>query len=82
MNFIDDHSRKVYIYIYFLKHNSEVFDAFKRWKAMVENVTSLKIKKLRTDNGGEYKDTRFKKFFYEHDIRMERIVPCMLNTRV
>ena len=44
---------------------------------MVENKTGLKIKRLRTDNGGEYKDTRFKKFYYEHVIRMERTVPGM-----
>lgn len=73
VTFIDDHSRKVWVY--FLKHKSEVFEAFKRWKAMVENETSLKIKKLRTDNGGEYEDTKFKKFCYEHGIRMERTVP-------
>ena len=42
---------------------------------MVENETDLKIKKLKTDNGGEYEDTRFKKFYYEHEIKMERIVP-------
>ncbi|WVZ14797.1 hypothetical protein V8G54_012363 [Vigna mungo] len=64
VTFIDDHSRK-----------SEVFEAFKIWKAMVENETGLKIKKLRSDNGGEYEDTRFKKFCYEHGIRMERTVP-------
>lgn len=51
MTFIDDHSRKVWVY--FLKHKSEVFNAFKRWKAMVENETGLKVKKLRTDNGDE-----------------------------
>lgn len=73
VTFIDDHSRKVWVY--FLKHKSEVFEAFKIWKAMVENETGLKVKKLRTDNGGEYEDTRFKKFCYEHGIRMERTVP-------
>ena len=73
VTFIDDHSRKVWVY--FLKYKSEVFEAFKIWKAMVENETGLKIKKLRTDNGGEYEDTRFKKFCYEHGIRMERTVP-------
>ncbi|BBG97487.1 transposable element gene [Prunus dulcis] len=73
VTFIDDHSRKVWVY--FLKHKSEVFEAFKRWKAMVENETGLKIKRLRTDNGGEYEDTRFKKFCYEQGIRMERTVP-------
>ncbi|WVZ05968.1 hypothetical protein V8G54_019314 [Vigna mungo] len=75
VTFIDDHSRKVWVY--FLKHKSEVFEAFKIWKAMVENETGLKIKKLRSDNGGEYVDTRFKKFYYEHGMRMERTVPGM-----
>ncbi|WVZ16676.1 hypothetical protein V8G54_009658 [Vigna mungo] len=73
VTFIDDHSRKVWTY--FLKNKSEVFEAFKIWKAMVENETGLKIKKLRSDNGGEYEDIRFKKFCYEHGIRMERTVP-------
>lgn len=73
VTFIDDHSRKVWVY--FLKHKSEVFDVFKMWKAMVENETGLRIKKFRSDNGGEYEDTRFKKFCQEHGIRMERTVP-------
>ena len=41
---------------------------------MVKNETCLKIKKLRIDNGGEYEDTRFKNFCYEHEIKMERTV--------
>ena len=75
MTFINDHSWKVWVY--FLKHKSEVFEAFRRWKAMIENETNLKIKRLRTDNGGEYEDTRFKRFCYEHGIRIERTVPGM-----
>jgi len=43
-------------------------------KAMVENEPRLKIKKIRTNNGGEYEDNRFKKFCYEHGIRMEKTV--------
>ncbi|MCI39746.1 retrovirus-related pol polyprotein from transposon tnt 1-94 [Trifolium medium] len=37
MTFIDNHSRNVWVY--FLKHKSDVFETFKRWKAMVENET-------------------------------------------
>jgi len=44
---------------------------------MVENETGLKIKKLRTNNGGEYEDNIFKKFCYEHGIRIERNVSGM-----
>jgi hypothetical protein len=73
VTFIDDHSRKVWVY--FLKQKSEVYEVFKKWKAMVENETGLKIKKLRSDNGGEYEDTGFKRFCFENGIRLERTVP-------
>jgi hypothetical protein len=54
VTFIDDHSKKVWVY--FLRQKSEVYEVFKKWKAMVENKTGLKVKKLRSDNGGEYED--------------------------
>ena len=44
VTFIDNSSRKVWVY--FLKHKSDVFGAFKSWKAMVENETDLKVKTL------------------------------------
>ncbi|XP_057976161.1 uncharacterized protein LOC131163589 [Malania oleifera] len=44
------------------------------WKAMVRSETSLRIKKLKTDNGGEYEDTGFKTFCYEDGIKMEKTV--------
>ena len=56
VTFIDDHSRKVWVY--FLRQKSEVYELFKKWKAMVENKTGLKVKKLRFNNGGEYEDAR------------------------
>jgi transposase InsO family protein len=43
--------------------------------AMVENETGLMIKKLRSDNGGEYEDIGFKSFCSENGIRFERTVP-------
>ena len=60
ISFIDDYSRKVWIY--FMKHKSYMFGIFKKWKAQVENQTSRKIKYLRTDNGLEYRDKEFIKF--------------------
>ena len=54
VTFIDDHSRKTWIY--FLKTKDEVFDWFREFKALVENPTGKKIKVLRSDNGGEYTD--------------------------
>ena len=44
VSFIDDYSRK--IWIYFLKSKDEVFNKFKELKALVENHTDRKIKTL------------------------------------
>uniref|UniRef100_A0A2N9GFK1 CCHC-type domain-containing protein n=1 Tax=Fagus sylvatica TaxID=28930 RepID=A0A2N9GFK1_FAGSY len=67
MSFIDDYSRKAWVY--FLKNKSEAFAKFKIWKAEVENQTRRKIKCLRTDNGTEYKDGDFLKFCEKHGIK-------------
>jgi 5'-3' exoribonuclease 2 len=55
LTFIDDHSRKTWIY--FLKVESEVFKRFQEFKALVENQTRKKIKVLWSENGGEYAST-------------------------
>jgi hypothetical protein len=60
VSFIDDFSRKVWVY--FMKHKSEVFTIFKQWEAQVENQTGRRVKYLRSDNGLEYKDTAFLEF--------------------
>ncbi|KAL5799969.1 hypothetical protein ACOSQ3_033067 [Xanthoceras sorbifolium] len=73
VTFIDDSTRKVWVY--FLKKKSEVFDTFRKWKAMVENDTGLKIKRLRSDNGREYRDSKFRKFYANSGIKMEKTVP-------
>ena len=52
VTFIDDYSRKTWIY--FLKAKSEVFERFREFKTLMENQTRKKIRVLRIDNGGEY----------------------------
>jgi len=47
----DDFSRKIFVYL--LTNKSEVFNKFKSFKALVENQTGYRIKKIRTDNGTE-----------------------------
>ena len=49
--FIDDHTRKVWVY--FMQEKSEVFTHFQSFKAMVEKQTGRYIKCLRFDGGGE-----------------------------
>ncbi|GJW57803.1 retrovirus-related pol polyprotein from transposon TNT 1-94 [Tanacetum coccineum] len=50
--FIDDYSRKTWLY--FLNEKSQAFEAFKKFKAMVEKEKGLKIKSMRSDRGGEF----------------------------
>jgi hypothetical protein len=47
--FIDDYSRKTWLYL--LKTKDEVFSEFQEFKAEIENLINKKIKTLRTDNG-------------------------------
>ncbi|GKG08062.1 retrovirus-related pol polyprotein from transposon TNT 1-94 [Tanacetum coccineum] len=68
VTFIDDYTRKVWVY--FLKHKYDVFSAFKKWKAIVENETSLKIKCFGSDNRGEYSSKEFVDNCAEQGIRM------------
>ena len=59
--FVDDHSRKTWIY--FLKTKCEVFKRFQEFKALVETQTGRKIKVLRSNNGVEYTLGQFKREF-------------------
>ena len=52
MLFIDDYTRMTWVT--FLKEKSEAFEKFKIFKAKVENEQKLKIKCLRSDNGGKF----------------------------
>lgn len=73
LTFICDKSRR--IFVYFIEFKSEVYDKFLEFKAMVEKQTGRKIKRLRTDNGGEYKNDKFKQFFKKSGILHETTCP-------
>jgi hypothetical protein len=69
VSFIDDCSRKTWIY--FLKTKDEVFSKFKEFKALIENLYERKIKILRLDNGGEYTSKVFVNFCKDVGIKRE-----------
>ena len=73
LTFIDDSSRKVWIY--FLRSKDLVFEHFKLFHALVERETGKKLKCLRSDNGGEYTSRLFRGYCTEHGIRHERTIP-------
>ena len=60
VTFIDDCSK--YCYIYLIKSKDEVFDKFKVYKSEVENQLERKLKRLRSDRGGEYTLSALKNF--------------------
>ncbi|UYV83303.1 hypothetical protein LAZ67_23000451 [Cordylochernes scorpioides] len=63
---VDDFSRRTFIY--FLKNKDETLGKFEEFKARVENELNLKIKDVRTDNGTEFTNHRFKNFLIKNGI--------------
>ncbi|KAK3009692.1 hypothetical protein RJ639_014544 [Escallonia herrerae] len=57
VSFIDDASRKTWIYA--IRQKSDVYHTFKKWKVLVENEIGNKVKCLKSDNGDEYRDGGF-----------------------
>jgi hypothetical protein len=51
VSFIDDYCRKTWVYI--LKSKDEVFNKFKEFKALIENLSERNINIPRSNNGGE-----------------------------
>ncbi|KAE8684439.1 GDSL esterase/lipase [Hibiscus syriacus] len=66
VTFVDDFSWRVWVYP--MKTKDEVLGFFLKWKKMMETQTGRKIKRLRTDNGGEYKIDPFLKVCEEEGI--------------
>ncbi|POM74849.1 Rve domain containing hypothetical protein [Phytophthora palmivora] len=71
--FIDDYSR--HVTVYFMKAKSDVLSKFKIFKAALEIATGQRIKRLRSDNGGEYTGRQFKAYLNNCGIKHEKTVP-------
>ena len=66
VTFIDDSTRKVWVYP--LKHKDDVFSTFQKFLVLVENQSGNKLKGLRSDNGGEYVSKEFEEFYAKRGI--------------
>ena len=82
ITFIDDYSR--YMYVYLLHNKYEALDAFKVFKAEVENQCRKQIQIVRSNRGGEYYGryiengqalSPFAKFLQEHGIVAQHTMP-------
>jgi hypothetical protein len=48
-----------YTCVFFLNDKSEVFNIFKSFVKRVENEFEMRVKIVKSDNGSEFKNTRF-----------------------
>jgi transposase InsO family protein len=64
--FVDDHFR--FTILYLLRSKDEALEMFIKYKIEVKNQKNKRIKKLRTDRGGEYESNPFKEFCEQNGI--------------
>ena len=72
MTFIDDYSRKVWVF--FIKSKTDVFGIFKQFRVFFEKSTGRSIKYLRTNNGGEFTSLEFENCCKEDGIVRHKII--------
>nr|ABF95048.1 retrotransposon protein, putative, unclassified [Oryza sativa Japonica Group] len=70
---VDDFSR--FTWVYFLHDKSKAQDVFKRFAKQAQNLYDLTIKRVRSDNGGEFKNTQVEEFLDEEGIKHEFSAP-------
>jgi hypothetical protein len=70
---VDDYSR--YTWVFFMKDNSKVHEIFKKFATRAQNEFDVKIKRVRSDNGTEFKNTNIEEYRDEEGIGHELSVP-------
>ena len=73
ITFIDDYS--IYGYVYLIKHKHEALKIFQIYAAEVHNQEGKKIKRIRSDRGGEYTSELFKEYCVREGIIHEYSIP-------
>ncbi|KAE9305613.1 hypothetical protein PF008_g21676 [Phytophthora fragariae] len=66
VTFIDDFSR--HVAVYFMNKKAEVLEKFNMFNTDMENATGRKIRRIRSDNGGEYSGRLVKEYLSKQGI--------------
>jgi transposase InsO family protein len=64
---VDDFSR--FTWVFFLQDKSETQGTLKRFLRRAQNEFELKVKKIRSDNGSEFKNLQVEEFLEEEGIK-------------
>ena len=70
---VDDYSR--FTWVFFLRDKSEAQVVFKKFARRAQNEFDVKIKRVRSDNGTEFKNTNIEEFLEEEGIKHEFSAP-------
>jgi transposase InsO family protein len=70
---VDDFSR--FTWVFFLQDKSETQGTLKRFLKRAQNEFELKVKKIRSNNGSEFKNLQVEEFLEEEGIKHEFSAP-------
>jgi transposase InsO family protein len=70
---IDDYSR--FIWMFFLQDKSETQEVLNKFLRRAQNEFDAKVKKIRSDNDTEFKNTQVEYFLDEEGIKYEFLAP-------
>jgi transposase InsO family protein len=70
---VDDYTR--YTWVFFMKDKSKVHEIFKKFATRAQNEFDVKIKRVRSDNGTEFKNTNIEEYLDGEGIGHELSVP-------
>jgi hypothetical protein len=77
---VDDYSR--FTWVFFLQEKSQTQDTLKRFLKQAQNEFGLRIKKIRSDNGTEFKNSQFKDFLRRRASNMSSLLLTHLNKTI
>jgi hypothetical protein len=74
---VDDYSH--FTWLFFLQDKSEIKEVLKKFLRRPENKFYGKVKKIRSDNGTEFKNTQVEDFLDKEGMKHEFLAPIPLN---
>jgi len=73
LTILDDYSR--FSWVFFIENKSDTFDKFIHWFNEITNIFNKTIKYIRSDNGKEFSNNKFKSFCTSHGIIQQFTIP-------